>query len=213
MVTMTTRATKKLATCREERKSLLQTAGLPKAPLGVVRAQLGILCERMFASESRQGFADLTDNSEFPPCSGAADGQLCPKRAKPGSKMGLGREEILHSQAGSTLCSRGNGERRGGGGRGGTNLGSRSCPVHSQGDRESTADDVDFEEGSEEVAAAQGQHFLWRCGECPSERTAPFLLRAEAAFCGPAVHPRLFPSSKIWDRLWCSRETWKHNST
>lgn len=41
MVTMTTRATKKLATCREERKSLLQTAGLPKAPLGVVRAQLG----------------------------------------------------------------------------------------------------------------------------------------------------------------------------
>lgn len=75
MVTMTTKATKKLATCKEERKSLLQTSGLPKAPLGVplpaaaARGTTGhcsILCEGMFASENRQGFADLTDNPKLP---------------------------------------------------------------------------------------------------------------------------------------------------
>lgn len=33
--------------------------------------------------------------------------------------------------------------------------------VHSQSDGESTANDMDFKEGAEEVAAAQGNHFLW----------------------------------------------------
>lgn len=135
--------------------------------------------------------------------------------------------------AAAALCAEegtqgGEEERRrgGGGGRGRTNLGFCSCPIHSEGDRECTADHVDFEEGSEEVAAAQGQHFLWRCGECPSEWTAALpadtrqesrclsLVHVARAGSGlPAVHPRLFPSSKVWDRLWFSRESWKHNST
>lgn len=107
MVTMTTRATKRLATCKEERKSLLQTSALPKAPLGGVRGTTGhcsVLCERMFASESRQRFADLTDNPELPSLlsPGAKLGCRltallpCPTQGTiQGPKMGLGREEIL----------------------------------------------------------------------------------------------------------------------
>lgn len=43
-------------------------------------------------------------------------------------------------------------------------LGLPSSPIHSQRDRESTANDVDLEKGAEEVAAAQSNHLLWRDG-------------------------------------------------
>lgn len=44
-----------------------------------------------------------------------------------------------------------------------------SSPVHSQRDREGTTNDVDLEKGAEEVAAAQGDHLLWREGRVGAE--------------------------------------------
>lgn len=45
-----------------------------------------------------------------------------------------------------------------------THLGSSPSCIHSQSDGESTADDVDFKEGTKEVTAAQGDHLLWGQG-------------------------------------------------
>lgn len=47
----------------------------------------------------------------------------------------------------------------------GTHLGLSSSTIHSQSDREGTANDVDFKEGAKEVAAAQGDHLLWGQGQ------------------------------------------------
>lgn len=44
-------------------------------------------------------------------------------------------------------------------------LGFSSSSIHSQSDRKSTANDVDFKEGAKEVAAAQGNHLLWGQGQ------------------------------------------------
>lgn len=46
-----------------------------------------------------------------------------------------------------------------------THLGFSSSSIHSQSDRESTANDMDFKEGAKEVAAAQSDHLLWGQGQ------------------------------------------------
>lgn len=52
-------------------------------------------------------------------------------------------------------------------------LGFSSSSIHSQGDGESTANDMDFKEGAEEVAAAQGNHLLRDKGRVRRRRCAP----------------------------------------
>jgi len=71
MVTITTKATKRLATCKKERNHFSRRQGFPKPPLGLLLLQptchCGILCEQMIASEKQARILQITQiTPKFP---------------------------------------------------------------------------------------------------------------------------------------------------